>query len=118
MKFKDYIQEQSKTYKPPASVAVQAQRALDYKEKYGDAVNGGTQVGWTRANQLAKREPVSLDIIKRMVSFFARHDGNQKVNDEYKNEPYKDAGFISWLLWGSDAGRKWAESIVKDLEDE
>lgn len=50
-----------------------------------------------------------------MVSFFARHEGNQKVGGE---EWYKDNGKISWLLWGGDVGKKWANSIWKKHKKE
>lgn len=113
MKFKQFLLENEKTFTPPASVATQAQKALDYKDKYGDQVDAGTSVGWTRANQLAKRKPVSLDTIERMVAFFARHKGNEKVNSKYKDEPWRDNGYVAWLLWGGDVGRDWAESISK-----
>ena len=39
----------------PEGASNNAQRALDWKEKNGSEC--GTQIGWTRANQLAKREP-------------------------------------------------------------
>ena len=78
--FKDFLTEEEKTFKPTLEIAKEAQKALDYREKYGDEVKAGTRVGWTRANQLAKRENVSLDIIKRMHSFFSRHKGNEKIN--------------------------------------
>jgi len=98
------------SYIPPSSVAKEAQRALDAKEKYKDRVKGGTRVGWTRANQLAKQEPVSIDTIKRMVSFFARHEGNQEV--EKGKDWFEDAGKIAWLLWGGDAGKTWANKVL------
>lgn len=106
------------TFKPPSNVQKEAQKALDYRDKYGDEVKAGTQVGWTRANQLAKGEPVSLDTIKRMVSFFARHDGNQSVSPENKDTPWKDAGYIAWLIWGGDSAKKWTEDILKDQTNE
>lgn len=101
----------SETYKPPAGAASAARKAIKWKEKHGDAVKGGTQVGWTRARQLAKRENLSLETVKRMSSFFARHQGNQEVDSKYKDEPWKDAGYVAWLLWGGNAGKDWAQGI-------
>lgn len=106
-----------KTFKPPQAVASEAQKSVDFKDKHGDEVKAGTQVGWIRANDLAKRRPISIDIIKKMVSFFARHDGNQKISPKHRDEPWKDNGYVSWLLWGGDAGKKWANDILKDYED-
>ena len=40
---------------------------LEWRDKYGrDEVRGGTAVGWGRASQLASREPLSLETVKRI----------------------------------------------------
>ncbi len=107
---------EAETYTPTDAVAKEAQQAIDAKEKHGDKVKGGTQVGWTRARQLANKEAVSIDTIKRMVSFFARHDGNQKSDD--KDFPWSDNGYTAWKIWGGDAGKAWAEKVLKQYEKE
>lgn len=109
-KYKSLLE--SETFTPPESVAKEAQKALDFKDKYGDEVNAGTQVGWIRANQLAKKEKVSLDTIERMKSFFARHQGNEKISPDNKGTPWKDNGYVSWLLWGGDSGKEWVNNIL------
>lgn len=115
--FKQYIKEEEKTYKPNAGMASAAKKAIEWKEKHGKEVDAGTQTGWVRARQLANRDEVSLDIVKRMHSFFSRHEGNQKIAPEHKDEPWKDNGHVAWLIWGGDAGKAWAESIVKSLDE-
>lgn len=118
MKFKRFILEQTQTFKPPQEVANQAKRALEYREKYPkETSDSGTKVGWTRARQLANREEISLDTVKRMFSFFSRHSGNEKVNPDYKDEPWKDNGFLMHLAWGGDVGFKWAKSILDKEEN-
>jgi len=115
--YKAHIEKASddkKTFVPPDAVANAARRALEAREKYGDAVRGGTSIGWTRANQLANKENISYDTIKRMHSFFSRHAGNEKV--EAGKEWYQDAGKIAWEIWGGDPGKRWAESIIKQME--
>jgi hypothetical protein len=110
------IIEQEETFKPPQEVANQAKKALDYRNKHGrNEVDAGTSVGWTRANQLANRENLSLDTIKRMYSFFSRHKGNEKVDSKYKDTPWKDKGYVAWLLWGGDAGFNWVKGILKNI---
>jgi len=104
----------SKTFKPTGAVAKEAQKAIDFKKEHGDEVDAGTQVGWTRANDLADRREVSLDVVKRMVNFFNRHEKNKAISPEHRDEPWKDNGYVAWLLWGGDAGRKWAEQILND----
>lgn len=101
---------------PPVSVSKAAKKALEWKDKYGDEVKGGTQVGWTRANQLSKREKLSPDTVKRMYRFFLRHEKNKTVDSKYKNEPWKDNGKVAWEIWGGDAGRTWATKLWKQME--
>ncbi len=116
LKANSIILLEAETYTPPESVAKEAQQAIDAKEKHGDKVKGGTQVGWTRARQLANKENISIDTIKRMVSFFARHEGNQKTNN--KDFPWSDNGYTAWKIWGGDAGKAWANKIAKQYDKE
>lgn len=114
--FEEFVFE-NESYNDYPSAAVQAaKKALKWREEHGDEVDAGTRVGWKRANQLANKENLTIDTIKRMHSFFARHDGNQKISTEYKDTPWKDNGYVSWLLWGGDAAYKWAKEKLKDIE--
>lgn len=101
-------------FKPPVSVSNAAKTALEWKEKYKNEVKGGTQVGWTRANQLANREELSPETIKRMKAFFDRHQGNEKV--KAGDKPWEDNGKVAWLIWGGDPGYSWAKKVVKQME--
>ena len=106
----------AKTYNDyPVSATNNAKKALAWKEKYGDEVKGGTQVGWTRARQLANKEPISRDIVSRMAQF-NRHRDNAKVDPKYKDEPWKDNGYVAWNLWGGTEGVDWAIAKMKELE--
>lgn len=101
----------------PAEAKKNAQLAIDWKEKYGrDEVDAGTAVGWARAHQLAKGENLSVDTIKRMSSF-NRHRKNSSIKPELKDTPWKDKGYVSWLIWGGDAGVDWAMAKSKELDD-
>ena len=103
----------------PKEVADVAQSALDAKEEYGDKVVGGLAVGWTRARQLANREKISYNTIRRMKSFFDRHDGNQKIDDPKNKEfPWADGGHTAWQIWGGNPGRQWAEDVINYVETE
>ena len=109
--FSEFITENEDTYKPPAGAASAAKKALRWKEEHGDEVKAMTRVGWTRANQLANRENLSLETVKRMAAF-ARHKKNSAVDPKYKDTPWKDNGYVAWLGWGGDAGVNWAQAIV------
>jgi hypothetical protein len=106
----------AKTYNDyPQGATNNAKRMLEWREKYGrDVVKGGTEVGWGRANDLANRRPLSLDVVKRVNSFLARHEDNAVISDEYKNEPWKDNGYVAYNLWGGKAMVSWAKRISEN----
>lgn len=100
----------------PAAAKKNAQKAIDWKEKYGrDEVDAGTPVGWARAHQLAKGENLSTDTVKRM-SAFNRHRKNSSIKPELKETPWKDRGYVAWLIWGGDEGVDWAIKKSKEID--
>jgi hypothetical protein len=90
----------------PADVAEVAKRGLEARERYG---RGGTLVGARRARQLAEREVVSIETIKRMLNYFSRHAVDLEAPAARPGHPdYPSAGRIAWELWGGAPGRAWA----------
>ena len=107
-KGKKIILETYKDY--PQAVRNNAKRGIELNEKVNNKC--ATQVGKIRASQLAQGKPISKETIKRMYSYLSRAE-------EYYNESDKEAcGTISFLLWGGKAGKRWAESKLKQLENE
>lgn len=99
----------------PQGATNNAKRMIEWREKYGrDVVKGGTSVGWNRAAQLSKREALSLDTVKRVHSFLSRHEENAKIADEYRDEPWKDKGYVAYNLWGGKAMVSWAKRISEN----
>jgi hypothetical protein len=98
-------------YKPTAGMKAAAKRAIRWKEQ-GKATGAGTMVGWTRAGQLARGETLSLSTVKRMYSFFSRHEVDKKGKDFY-NTSNPSNGRIMWDAWGGDAGFSWSRKIVE-----
>ena len=99
---------------PPKGVADCAAKGLELREQHG---RGGTDVGRRRAEQLKGQHAVSERDIKSMYSYFARHN----VDKRGKNwgDPDKpSAGYIAWLLWGGDPGRKWIDDLHGKLDDQ
>ena len=96
-------------FSPPAEVRANAKRGLELRKKYN---RGGTEVGVARARDLSNGATISLDTVKRMVSYFARHEVDKQGEGWGKDS----AGYIAWLLWGGDAGRAWANQIAKENE--
>jgi len=101
---------EKKGYKPTSGMQSAARRAIKLKEQ-GKAKGAGTAVGWTRAGQLARGETLSLSTVKRMYSFFSRHEVDKKGKD-FNNAENPSNGKIMWLAWGGDAGFSWSRKIV------
>jgi hypothetical protein len=70
-------------------------------------------VGVARARDLSNGKALSLDTLKRMNSYFARHE----VDKKGEGWGVDSAGYIAWLLWGGDAGRAWAKRITSEQEN-
>jgi len=102
-------------YSPPAGARAAARRAIKFKED-GKANGAGTAVGWTRAGQLARGETLSLSTVKRMYSYFSRHEVDKKGKD-WGNQANPSNGYIMWLAWGGDAGFSWSRRIVNAEKD-
>ena len=103
-------------FTPPAGVREEARRGLDWRAEHG---RGGTLVGVARARDLSNGESMSPDTIRRMTSFFARHEVDKQGEGFDRGEDgYPSAGRIAWALWGGDAGQTWAESVLRQMERE
>lgn len=118
MSSKDKPTEKNETFTTyPQTATNNAKRMLEWREKYGDEVRAGTPTGWRRASMLANREPLTVEILNRIKSFFARHEGNQTIADRYKDTPWRDNGFVSWNLWGGTAMRDWVNKKLNQIND-
>jgi HK97 family phage portal protein len=101
----------------PQSATNNAKRMIAWKEKYGDEVKGGTEIGWRRASQLASRSNISRDVVSRMAQF-NRHRSNSTIDPKFKDTPWKDRGYVAWNLWGGTSGVDWAIRKMKQIDKE
>jgi capsid protein len=100
-------------FKPTAAMAVEAKRGLEWRDEYN---RGGTMVGVARARDLSNRTNLSIDTVKRMNSYFARHEVDKKGEGFSPGEEgYPSAGRIAWALWGGDAGASWAAARISQI---
>ena len=98
---------------PPADVAAAAKRGLELREKFH---RGGTSVGAHRAKELSERRSLSLRDVVAMSAYFARHEVDKaSLSHEWGDETDPSAGYIAWLLWGGEPGRRWANSLTARL---
>jgi len=101
-------------YTPNKAMREAAERGLELRREHG---RGGTAVGVARARDIKNGKNLPLETVKRMRSFFARHASDAKAEGFRRGEKgFPSAGYIAHLLWGGDAGKKWAEAIVSNEE--
>lgn len=104
------------SYKPTEGMKTEAQRGLDWRSEHG---RGGTEVGIARARDIVNDRNLSEDTVKRMFSFFSRHEVDKKAEGFDQGEDgYPSNGRIAWALWGGDAGFSWSRNIVERLKSE
>jgi len=101
---------------PTSSMAAEAEQALKWRKEFN---RGGTDVGVARAVQLMSRERLSPRTVRRMHSYFSRHEVDKQGQGFSRGEDgYPSAGRIAWGLWGGDAGQRWAARKVAELDKE
>jgi ATP-dependent Clp endopeptidase proteolytic subunit ClpP len=102
--------------KPTELMAEEAERGLAWREEYN---RGGTEVGVARARDIKNRKNLSPDTVRRMKSYFARHEVDKEAEGFRPGEEgYPSAGRIAWALWGGDAGQSWANRKSEELDNE
>ena len=102
--------------KPTDGMVTEAIKGLEWRKEHG---RGGTAVGVARATSIKNRENLSPDTIKRMYSYFSRHEVD-KQGEGYKpgEDGFPSAGRIAWALWGGDAGYSWSKRKVAEIKRE
>ena len=101
-------------YKPTNEMVEEADRGLAWRREFG---RGGTEVGIARARDISNGRNLSEDTVKRMFSFFSRHEVDKKAEGFRVGEKgYPSNGRIAWALWGGDAGFSWSSKIAERLQ--
>jgi len=105
----------AETYSDYPEAAVEAaKQGIKRNEETGNKC--ATQVGKVRAQQLANREAVSLDTVRRMRAFLIRQKDNYELARSRKD--YTACGYISYLLWGGPSALSWAEKTLRQAGEE
>lgn len=99
---------------PTDAMVSEAERGLAWRKEFG---RGGTEVGIARARDISNKVDLSPDTIRRMTSFFARHEVDKQAEGFRQGEDgYPSNGRIAWALWGGDPGRTWAEGKASRMD--
>lgn len=103
-------ENRAESYAPTKAMIAEAARGLAWRREYG---RGGTAVGIARARDISNGVNLSLDTVKRMASYFARHEIDKQAEGFNVGERgYPSNGRIAWALWGGDPAKVWAENII------
>lgn len=108
----------AKSYTTTQAMRNNAKRGLELRKKYGrgglstqEAGKQGIGSGVARASDIISGS-LSLESVKRMHSFFSRHEKNIDASKRESDGGYT-AGYISGLLWGGSSGKAWARGILR-----
>jgi HK97 family phage portal protein len=100
---------------PTSGMKAEAKRGLEWRREFN---RGGTAVGVARARDISNGKELSPQTVKRMYSFFSRHEVDKQGQGFSPGEDgYPSAGRIAWALWGGDPGYTWAKAKVKRFEN-
>lgn len=99
---------------PTDAMKAEARRGLEWRKEFK---RGGTEVGVARARDIVNGRELSVDTVRRMHSYFARHAVDKSGQGYNQGEKgYPSAGRIAWALWGGNAGRSFAARVVKSAD--
>lgn len=101
-------------FKPTEAMANNAKMALEVRTKKPASQRGMTEIGLARARQLINRENLSAETVRRMLSYFQRHEVD-KQGSTWKD---KGKGWQAWNGWGGDEGYSWVKRIVAQMDKE
>ena len=93
---------------PTKEIQEIGKKVVDWTEEngWGDC---GTQVGKTRASQLAAGENLSLETITRMYSYLSRHKVDLESSTSYED----GCGKLMYDSWGGEPALEWSKRIVE-----
>jgi len=112
------------SFKPPPSVASAAARGLELRQQQAPSQKAGLDTkqaaaqgigsGVQRASNLKSGASLTESTVRRMKNYFTRHASNYKLDPG--KSPKEDKGYVAGLLWGGEAGKSWATSLVARLD--
>jgi HK97 family phage major capsid protein len=99
----------------PQSATDAAKRALKHKEETGSEC--GTRVGWFRAGQLARREALEPEEVRRTYSFLSRA-AVYNTGEYFDADGKEVCGSVMYDAWGGETMLPWAKKRVEELDEE
>ena len=110
-----YGKKSTKMIKVPANVKKWAMYAFKLKKM---GFKGATNTGWRRAKQLSTKECISIEDLRFMRNWYARHYYTSypgfkkwvKAGKPKDKSWHNKHAILSWITWGGNAGFKWVNS--------
>ena len=99
-------------FTPPKGVQQAAKRSLEVRATKSDSQKGLTAVGIARARDLANGKTLTPETVRRMLSYFQRHE----VDKQSPKWSDWSKGRIAWNAWGGDAGFSWSKKTVEMMK--
>ena len=94
--------------RPTTGMAAEAKKFFKWRE---EGKQGGTAVAVARARQLVNRQELSPETVRRMHSFFSRHEVDKQAEGFSAGEDgYPSRGRVAWSAWGGNDGQTWARA--------
>ena len=101
---------------PTDGMVDEAKKGIEWRKEFN---RGGTRVGAVRASQIVNKQKLSPSTVRRMFSFFSRHEVDKQAEGFKPGEKgYPSNGRIAWALWGGDAGFSWSTKVRNRLDRE
>ena len=101
---------------PTDGMVTEAKKGIEWRKEFN---RGGTRIGATRASQIVRKQRLSPSTVKRMFSFFSRHEVDKEAQGFRPGEDgYPSNGRIAWALWGGDAGFSWSRKVAGQIDRE
>lgn len=105
---------------PPKEVRDAAKKGLELRKIFhrgglSSIIAGkfGIGSGIVRAVNLSRGDRMNPKTVMRMHNYFSRHNKDKRRG--WNNPKNPSNGYIAWLLWGGNSGKKWADRIVKQM---
>lgn len=94
----------------PQSAVNNAKKGVKLNEENGNKC--ATNVGKQRARDIIAKRGFSLDVLNRVYSYLSRAKAYYNPGDE------NACGTISYLLWGGESMRVWAEKKLNEINND
>ena len=101
------------SYKPNQAMVAAAKRAIAYNQSVTPSQRWGTQTGKVRAQQIAKGEALSPDVILRMYSYLSRA---RKQYEAQRDAKKYGKAYFAYLGWGGETALAWAEDKINKMQ--